>query len=191
MDFLNIMPYFLLTVSIAFLSMALFVFFRRKPLIFNSRWFLVIMILCFLPQILMSVQLSFKDQSFMDILPILMYCALIAMFIVIMKGFSIYGVDGNDFQRAFIECLTDKNYEYEQTLSSIKIKNPEIELSIAIQSWIGSAQIRRKGKGNHDVLNDIIKQLRTKEIKVNILFPIFYLISGVIVTIISIALIIK
>jgi hypothetical protein len=189
MDFFNVMPYFLLLVSMAFLSMALFVFLRRKPLILNSIWILIITILCFLGPMLMSAQTTFKHPSFIGFLPILMYSVLIVMLIVTMKGFMIYGVDGTDFQRLFIECLKDKNYEYEQTLSSIKIKDPELELSIAIQSWVGTVQV--KSKGNHEVLNAIINQLKTKEIKANFIFPIFYLLTGILLTILSISMIIK
>lgn len=190
MDFFKFTPYLLLVISLAFLSMALFVFVRRRPLILDSRWMLVIMVLCFLPQILMSVQMCFNHPSFMDVLLILMYCVLIVWFVIMMKGFTIYGADGTDFQRLFVESLNDKNFEYEQTLSSIKIKNPELELSIAIQSWVGTAQVRYKSKGNHEVLDDIIKQLKTKEIKANFMFPVFYLLIGLMITILSVSMII-
>ena len=135
--------------------------------------------------------MCFKHPSFIAILPILMFIVLIGWFAFMMKGFTVYGVDGNDFQRLFIECLNDKNYEYEQTLASIRIKNPELELSIAIQSWMGTAQIRLKGKANHKVLGEIISGLKAKEMKANFIFPIFYAIVGVLITILSISMIIK
>jgi hypothetical protein len=191
MEFFKLMPYFLLIISVIFIGMALFMFLRKKPLILNSVWMLIVMCLCFLPQILLSIEMLFKYPSFIGILPILMFMVLIVWFVFIMRGYIIYGVDGSDFQKLFIECLNDKNYDFDQSLATIKIKNPEIELSIAVQSWVGTAQIRFKGKENGDVLKSLISDLNQKDIKANYIFPIFYALIGVLITILSISMIIK
>lgn len=187
MDFLSIMyPYFFLILSLVSISMALFVFIRKKPLIFNSVWIILFISLCFLPQIITAIQMLFDQQAGGGIPIILMTGIFIAWMSFMTKGFLIYGVDGSDFQRAFIECLNDKNYEYEQTLSSVKIKNPELELSVVIQSWIGTAQIRFKGKKNKKVLNDLMDSLKTKTIKTNLIFPVIYLLVGILLSVLFI-----
>jgi hypothetical protein len=73
MEFFKLMPYFLLIISAIFIGMALFMFLRKKPLILNSVWMLIVMCLCFLPQILSSIEMLFKHPSFIGILPILMF----------------------------------------------------------------------------------------------------------------------
>lgn len=191
MEFFEFMPYFLLIISVIFTGMALFVFLRKKPLILNSVWMLIVMCLCFLPQIISSIEILIKYPSFIGILPILMFAVLIVWFVFIMKGYTIVGVDGSDFQKLFIECLNDKNYDFEQSLSTIKIKNPEIELSIAVQSWVGTAQVRYKGKANRNVLKSLMIDLNQKDMKANYIFPIFYALIGLLIAILFISMIIK
>lgn len=191
MEFFEFMPYFLLIISVIFTGMALFVFLRKKPLILNSVWMLIVMCLCFLPQIISSIEILIKYPSFIGILPILMFAVLIVWFVFIMKGYTIFGVDGSDFQKLFIECLNDKNYDFEQSLSTIKIKNPEIELSIAVQSWVGTAQVRFKGKANPNVLKSLMIDLNKKDMKANYIFPIFYALIGLLIAILFISMIIK
>lgn len=191
MEFFKFMPYFLLIISVIFIGMSLFVFLRKKPLILNSVWFLIIMCLCFLPPILSSIEMLFNNPSFFGILPMLMFVVMIAWFVFIIKGYTIFGVDGSDFQKFFIECLNDNNYDFEQSLSTVKIKNPELELSIAVHSWIGSVQLRFKGKANREVLKKLMSDLKQKDIKANYIFPIFYALMGVGILIFSILMIIK
>jgi len=116
-----------------------------------------------------------KYPSFIGILPAFMFGVFIIWLLFMMKGYRIYGVDGADFQKSLIEYLNDNHYEFEQNLSTLKIKNPEIELSISIQSWIGIAQLRFKGKENHEVLKSLINDLKKKDIKANYIFPVFLL----------------
>ena len=95
-----------------------------------------------------------------------------------MKGVMVLGADGDDFQKAFISVLTEGNYKFEQTFTSIKIEEPNLEISIAFQSWIGSGQIRMRNKENKETFNNIIAQLKLKEIKTNLIMPIFYIAIG-------------
>ena len=191
MDFFELMPYFLLVISVVFIGMSLFVFLRKKPLILNFFWMLLILFLCFFPQILSSIQMFLKYPSFIGILPAFMFGVFIIWLLFMMKGYRIYGVDGADFQKSLIEYLNDNHYEFEQNLSTLKIKNPEIELSISIQSWIGIAQLRFKGKENHEVLKSLINDLKKKDIKANYIFPVFFAITGVLISILAISMILK
>lgn len=190
MEFFNIMPYFLLIVSLFFIWMGLYVFLRRKPLILNSIWMLVVISLSVLPLILSTLEMFFEYPSIMSALPFLMFVVLIIWYVFILKGYTILGIDGTDFQNKFIECLNDHQYDFEQSFSTLKIIDPEIELSIGVQSWLGTAQIRSKTKANREVLINLISDLKRKDIKTNYLFPIFYIIIGLLISILSISLMI-
>ena len=185
------LPYFLLGLSLSLLIMGLHVSIKKIPLIFNMKWITVLMTLTFMPTIVKSFLRFLDAPSFISILLILLFTAILGFYFFMFKGFQIIGVDGQDFQRALLECINDRKYEYEQSISTIKIKNPETELQIAIHSWIGTAQIRCKNKGQFTVLADLIEDLKAKEIKSNNIFPIFYIIFGTIMTISTILLIIN
>ncbi|HAY71110.1 MAG TPA: hypothetical protein DCX89_04410 [Saprospirales bacterium] len=190
MDFFNIMPYFLLIVSLFFIWMGLYVFLLRKPLILNSIWMLVLIGLSMLPIILSTVVMFFESPSIISALPFLMFVVLLIWYVFILKGYTILGVNGSDFQKRFIECLEDHQYVFEQSFSTLKIKDPEIEMSIGVQSWLGTAQIRSKSKANREVLLNLISDLKRKDIRTNYLFPIFYIIIGLLISILSISLMI-
>jgi len=95
-----------------------------------------------------------------------------------MKGVMVMGVDGDDFQKAFISVLTEGNFTFVQTFTSIKIMEPILKISIAFQSWVGSGQIRMSNKQNKETFDEIITRLKTKEIKPNLNMPILYMIIG-------------
>ncbi|HAQ38276.1 MAG TPA: hypothetical protein DCQ58_07175, partial [Saprospirales bacterium] len=122
MDFFNIMPYFLLIVSLFFIWMGLYVFLLRKPLILNSIWMLVLIGLSMLPIILSTVVMFFESPSIISALPFLMFVVLLIWYVFILKGYTILGVNGSDFQKRFIECLEDHQYVFEQSFSTLKIK---------------------------------------------------------------------
>ncbi len=134
MDLIKLAPYFLLLASFSFIGMALYIFFHKKPIILNSIWTVIMMYLGFIPVMLSSVEMLFSHPSLTGFFTVLMFIFLIIWAIYNMKGYMVYGADGSDFQKYFIECLNDKHYEFEQSLSSIKIKNPELELFIGVQS---------------------------------------------------------
>jgi hypothetical protein len=87
--------------------------------------------------------------------------------------------------------LKNNKYEFEESISSIKIKNPEVEFAIAMQSWIGTIQIRYKGMSNPEILKEIMHDLKNMEIKTNILFPVFSLSVGIIIMISAISMLIN
>lgn len=95
-----------------------------------------------------------------------------------MKGYLAYGVNNCDFQEKFIEILKEKNYEFKETLTKLTIKHLDQETSITIQSGFVGTHIKVKEKKDRLLLKSIITELRKKEIKIDYLIPIFYLILG-------------
>ena len=188
MNYLNFLFVVLFILSFLFIFMALYVFVCKKPLIIKSVWMTILFALCFLPQIITSVILFIEDPDFSHILLSLLFIGMIVWFTFMMKGYIIYGVDGKDFQSKLIETLQNNKYEFEESLSSIKIKNPEVEFSISMQSWIGTVQIRPKGMADKEILKEIMHDLKNQEIKTNILYPIVSLIGGIIIMISTISM---
>lgn len=180
MELYQITPYILMIVSLFFIGQALFVIIRKKPLIFNSTWSVAVLSLCFLPMMFSSIGILSKAPSFVEILTILVFVAWIIWLIIQMSGYTILGADDADFEKSLHECLNENNYEFEQNLSKVKIKKPEIEFHVAIQPWIGTVHLRPKGKANQYVLKDLMRDLSQKKIKVNYASPILIiLVAGV------------
>jgi len=189
MDFHNFLPYIIWFISLLFIVVALYVIIIKKPLIINSVWILIILFLCFSTSIYSSIEYLVEAPSFIGIFPILAFVVLMIMFIFMMNGYSIYGVNDTDFQDKLIELLTEKNYNFKQGLSTIKIINQDMETTITLQSWLGITHLRLKGKGDRTILKGIVRELKNKKYKLNYLFPIFYLIIGALMCTLSILLI--
>jgi len=173
--FLNLQRFLL---PLFFIAIGLAVLVRRQPLIINYRWFFLFIILILA---LPSFHILTKSTDLRSFFPLFLFILLFGYIYYMMKGMMVLGADGDDFQKNFIEVLSEENYEYEQTFTSIKIKEPALEISIAFQSWLGNGQIRMKNKENKETFDKIISQLKTKTIKTNLFIPIFYILFGLIV----------
>ena len=168
----NIVGY---TVSLFFILMGLTVLIRKKPMIYSHKWLILIFTVLFLIPTIKSFSYPINMMTIIFPLMILLF---IFYFYFIMKGVMVMGADGDDFQKAFVSVLNENNYKFEQTFSSIKIAEPILEISIAFQSWVGGGQIRLRNKENKETFDKIISQLKTKEIKPNLIMPIIYLVFG-------------
>jgi hypothetical protein len=103
-----------------------------------------------------------------------------------MKGYLVFGVNHCDFQEKFIEILKEKNYEFKETLSKLTIKHLDQETSISIQSGFVGTHLKVKAKKDRLLLKSLVPELRKKEIKIDYLIPILYLILGILSCIFSI-----
>lgn len=193
MHSLDFTSYLLLAMSLLFIGLPVFLYLKKKPLIIDMRWTFVFIILGFSPMITSSIEMFFEEPEFdfLSLFPIIMVLTLIVFYAFILKGYSVMGADGAEFQKYLIESIKDKNLEFEQSLSSIKISNPELEFNVAIQPWMGVAQIRQKTKTDKEVLKSIIEQVKTKNIKTNYTTSIFYLVFGAILATMSLYLILN
>ncbi|HLG33630.1 MAG TPA: hypothetical protein VI757_02015 [Bacteroidia bacterium] len=157
------------------IGMGLTVIIRKKPLFVNYRWFLLLFILLFSQPFVTQLSRPFDSSN---LLSLVLFLVFIGYMTYIMRGVMVIGADAEDFQNTFLRTLTEGNYQFEQSMTSIKIKEPELEMSVAFQSWVGSGQIRMKSKDNKETFNKIISQLRTKDIKTSLIMPIFYILIG-------------
>jgi len=130
-----------------------------------------------------------ESPSIGSIAPIIAFVLFMIIFIFMMKGYLAYGVNNCDFQEKFIEILKEKNYEFKETLSKLTIKHLDQETSITIQSGFVGTHIKVKEKKDRLFLKSLITELRKKEIKIDYLIPILYLILGILLCIFSIYMI--
>lgn len=175
MDYLQIINVQRFLMPLFFVGIGLTVLVRKQPFIINYRWFLLFFVLMFLP----ALNLSSRSIDLTNSLTSIFFVVLLGYMFYTMKGQMVLGADSDDFQKKFIEVLSEENYEFEQTFTSIKIKEPALEISVAFQSWLGNGQIRMRNKENKETFDKIIHQLKTKSIKTNLIIPIFYIVIGV------------
>jgi len=191
MDFHNFLPYILWFFSMIFIVVSLYTLLLKKPLIINSIWILIMISLLFFAQMFTSIIYMIESPSIGSIVPIIAFFIFMIMFIFLNKGYMVYGVNHCDFQEKFIEILKEKNYEFKETLSKLTIKHLDREASITIQSGYVGTHIKVKEKKDRLLLKSLISELRKKEIKMDYLFPILYLILGALFCTLSIYLILN
>jgi hypothetical protein len=154
----------------------LFIIVRRRPLFIDSASAGIAFILVF------AASLTLADpQFFLTFQVVPMIVVIIVFYYLIWRRKTVFvlGADGDDLQRAITETLTNRNYQFEQTITGIRIKEPSMEMLVAFRGWVGSGQIRLRGNENREAFSDLIRELRNKEMKTNITMPVLYVIFGV------------
>jgi hypothetical protein len=179
---LDLVNFIFMFIGIMAFTIASYVLIRKKPIIINSILLPLPMVLILIPQMIQSLQMFFIRHSAMDLLLPVLFLLVIAWGIFIMRGFSVLGVDGDDFKKALGECLKGRGlkFDYEQSIASLRIKDPECELSIAITAWAGSVKLRSTRKVSHPILATLVRDLKNKPMKTNLITPVFHIIIGIV-----------
>ncbi len=157
---------------------------RRKPVIMHSGWLYAIIIAGLLPAILTSLlQVDFDyPKSFIHFLVPLMFLLLMIFYFFIIKGYTFYGISGDDLRSTLLEALGKLDIKYEETLNKISLPEKDAALSVAVQDWMGTGMIRIN-KRQAELLKEIITKFREliagKEITPKIVTAIFYMIFAV------------
>jgi tetratricopeptide (TPR) repeat protein len=176
-------------IALTFLFTGLAVLLRKKPLLFSSRWMFALMVLCFFPQFILPIQLLRLpgDQAgafrMIGLLGPAMFVVLLVFLWIQMQGYVAMGIVDKSFRKALLSVLDDLQLEREEQLSIIRIPQANLDIQIAIQSWIGVGQIKNKSKNSEDVFQQIIAGLKRRfalgELETNNTTPAFYVIVGV------------
>jgi hypothetical protein len=80
----------------------------------------------------------------------LILTVLLVFFWIQMKGYMAFAVSETYFREALLPSVSSLGYSIEETMSRIKIKETGQELQVAIQGWIGTAQLKSTGKESND-----------------------------------------
>ena len=80
---------------------------------------------------------------------------------------------------------------YEESLSSIRLTSVEADLQVAIQSWMGTGQIKVRQVRHRALLKEIVQVMndyfRTSPVETNMIYCVFALIGGIFAVLMGIA----
>lgn len=182
--------------QVLFLLMAAFLFgiglrglIKKRPLLFSARWLFGFMLLAFTPQLLIPIFFWFgrdggvrKVETIFLIGP-LMFVFLVVIFWLQMRGYFVFGVTDTSFRGAMHHALGKLGLSYEERLSAIHIPSEGLDLQVAVQSWMGTAQVKSKqGKGEQRV-KELAAQMTdyfsTNNVETNMTSCVVYVVLGV------------
>jgi len=113
----------------------------------------------------------------------IMFICLLVFFWFQMKGYMAIGVSDDSFRDALHSSLNKNGLSFEERLSVIKLTSINATLQIAIQSWMGTGQLKLKNNNDRSVLPEIIAGINDyyneNDVKANNITSIFYIIMGV------------
>jgi tetratricopeptide (TPR) repeat protein len=192
-------PVVLAAISVAFLGIGLGVFLRKRPLIFSSRWMLALMLLCFSPQFVMLLSMPdihdgqhSAEWLLMKVLMPLMFAVLLIFIWLQMQGYMLFGIVDRSFRKALLSVLDELGLERQEELSVIRIPSANLDIQVAIQSWMGVGQLKNKSKIGKEVFQKIIGGLKNRfahgELETNNTTSMLYVVLGVIMFILCFVL---
>ncbi|MDC0088374.1 hypothetical protein OAI07_02410, partial [Akkermansiaceae bacterium] len=152
------MPIIFILMATFFLFIALKTLIGRRPLIFSSRWIFAFMCLAFLPSIANSISMGFssdRDFSLITWLNPVMFTVLLVFFSIQMKGYMAFAISDTYFREALLASSNALGFTIEETMSRLTIKETGQEMQVAIQSWIGTAQLKSTDKESSETVKQI------------------------------------
>jgi len=180
-----VMPSIFIFLAAFFIFIALKTLIGRRPLVFSSRWPFAFMCLAFLPSIANSVAMEFSSPRGFSVIAWmnpLMFTVLLIFFWIQMKGYMAFAISDSYFREALLASTTALGLSIEETMSRLKIKETDQEIQVAIQGWIGTAQLKSTSKESKDTLIQIAdgmtKYFQSTPGKMNYITSYFYLIMG-------------
>jgi hypothetical protein len=192
-------PVLFLFFSAFFLYISLFILIKKKPVIINSKWITLIVVISFLPIIISSIariDLS-SSNSLIHLFTPIMFIGIIVFYFFIIKGFSMYGVN-EEIREALLTSLDKMSIKYQEKMNKIELPDLKNELNVSLQSWIGTGMIKIKHKKDLKIFKEIIANMKNyyaeKNVTPKIIVPIFYLFFGgifVLMTVLFTILLIK
>lgn len=180
-------PFVFVAMSLFFLIIGIKVVVSNKPLLLHSRCFFVFMVLAFLPVIINSLTMltkhSTSNVSMIFYLNPLIFLSILVFQWFAMKGYMAIGISDDSFRLALHFSLEKNNLEFEEQLSTISLTSIGAKLQVAVQSWIGTGQIKLKNAGDPELLPKIITGINDyyneNDIKPNNITAVFYIVCGV------------
>jgi len=111
-----------------------------------------------------------------------MVAVMLIYFWIQMRGYIAFAISDMYFRDALLSSAASLGYTVEETLSRLKIKETGQEMQVAIQGWIGTAQLKPTGRQSADTVAQIARGMnqyfKKSPGKMNYLMSYFYLIIG-------------
>ena len=106
-----------------------------------------------------------------------------------MKGYMAFAISDTYFREALLASATSLGFSIEETMSHLRIKETGQEMQVAIQGWMGTAQLKSTGKGSNavrQIAEGMIKYFQSTPGIMNFTTSYFYLIIGAFMIAISV-----
>ncbi len=133
----------------------------KKPFVISSRWLLIIVLLGMSPGLFQLVALPRRVGepaglvALHWLLPIMLVVILVFGYFAL-RGYTAFGITDTSFREALLHSLNKLGLPHEETLSAIKLPTQGADLQVAVQSWMGTAQLKMKQRELGAVLRDIV-----------------------------------
>lgn len=161
----------------------------KKPFLISARWLLVVVFLGLAPALLQTITLPRMGDGLGLLATIrwLTPAMLIVVFVFLyftLRGYTAFGVTDTSFREGLLAALGKLNLSHEETLSMLRLPTIGADLQVAVQSWIGTGQLKMKQRKFSGVLSNIANGMneyyRNAAVSdMNLTCCIFYLVIGV------------
>lgn len=177
-------PVIFLLMAAFFIFVALKTLVCRRPIIISARWLFGFTCVAFLPMIANSVNMAIdsKTVGMIEWVNPVMFTVLLGFFWIQMKGYIAFAISDTYFRDALLSSAKSLEFTIEETMSRLTIKESGDQMQVAIQGWIGTAQLKPAGKGSaksvQKISNGMAAYFNDTAGKMNYLTSYFYLIMG-------------
>ena len=143
------------------LSLGLLGLLRNRPVIFSARWLFGFMFIAIMPSLLnplltrVGQSEAFEYRGPMSFIGPGMFVFLVVVFWFQMRGYLVLGVNDTTLRGALHHALSERGLQYEEKLGSIHVPSEGLDLQVAIQSWMGTAQMKAKQTSGQGRLQEL------------------------------------
>jgi uncharacterized protein len=132
----------------------------KRPFLISTRWLLGLALLGFTPLILQAVAPppTGDGSGILRALRWLNPSVLIVVLIFLsftLRGYVAFGVTATSFREGLLASLRKLNLDHEETLSALRLPTIGADLQVAVQSWMGTGQMKMKQRQFRGILRDI------------------------------------
>ena len=155
----------------------------KRPFLVSNRWVLSIMFIALGPAILIFLFLPGDTSFVLKWLNPIIFTVVLVQMCFTLRGYAAYAVTDTSFRDALLGALQKLQLPYEETVSTIRLTSVEVDLQVAVQSWVGTGMIKAKRRGHALLLTRIAEamneHLRTSDAATNPTTCIFFLVMGI------------
>jgi hypothetical protein len=173
----------------------------RKPFLFSARWLYVLVLLTFVPSILQPflfpIPRAGGESDMLAILPWMnpiMFTVLAAFMWFTLRGYLAFAVTDSSFRDGLLASLKKLDLPHEEKLAALRLPSVGADLQVAVQSWIGTGQVKVKQRQFGGLLGDIVRGMneyyQSSTVPVNLTCCIFYVLMGVFMVVFAVVFLI-
>ena len=174
--------------AIFFLGIGLRALLTKRPFLVSNGWFLSLIILVGVFNIVVSFRALSSD--ILSWFPLLLMGVVLLMMCYQLRGYAAYAVTDTSFREALVAALQKLQLPYEESLSVIRLTSVNAELQVAVQSWMGTGTIKVKRRAHRHRLKEIVYVMndyfRTSTVSTNLISCVFSVVVGVVMAVLAV-----